>query len=205
MLKRIVLQFAALGGHGHRALGGAAQAGDALGDLVDLLQHHIGNLVEQLVQGDEIRTLHVPMRLLDLALQIDGVGQAIIEYDGRRCGGSFSDRSIFVLYMGAPSRLRNLGALFCTALAANPKKERNVGSRIDRGVFGESQFDAPAGAQAAGRADGQLQTGPEKSDVAAGDAAGLAVELRAQRPRGSHRAGGREAREHGTAMRRAAK
>src|SRR5882757_1423089 len=79
--QRVVLQLAALRSHGNSAFGGASQAGDALRDLVDLFEHRVGNLVEQFVQGDEVGTLHVPMRLLDLALQIDGISQAIVQDD----------------------------------------------------------------------------------------------------------------------------
>src|SRR5216683_5487466 len=79
--QRIVLQFAALGGHGHRPFGRTSQARHAFGDRVDLFQEEIGDLVEQLVQGDEMRTLHVPVCLLDLALQVNRIGQPIIEYD----------------------------------------------------------------------------------------------------------------------------
>src|SRR5271165_776169 len=79
--ERIVFQFAAFGGHGNRAFGGTAQARHPFGDLVDLFQYQIGDLVEQLVQSDEMGTFDVPMRLLDLALQIDRIGQAIVEYE----------------------------------------------------------------------------------------------------------------------------
>ena len=53
----VVLQFAALRRDRDGAFGGSSQAGDAFGDLVDLFQHGIGELVEQLVQGDEIEDL----------------------------------------------------------------------------------------------------------------------------------------------------
>src|ERR1700728_406184 len=79
--QRIVLQLAALGGHRHGAFGRTAQARYAFGDFVDLFQYEVGNLVEQLVQSDEIRTLDIPVCLFDLALQIDRIGQSIVEYD----------------------------------------------------------------------------------------------------------------------------
>src|SRR5580698_2660072 len=75
----IVLEFAAFGRHRNRALGGAAQARDAFRDFVDLLHYEVRYLVEQLMQGDEVRALDVPMSLFDLALQIDGVRQAIVQ------------------------------------------------------------------------------------------------------------------------------
>ena len=51
----------------------------ALGDLVHVVHHFLVDLVEQLVQRDEIRPLDVPVSLLDLRLQVDGVGQAGVE------------------------------------------------------------------------------------------------------------------------------
>src|ERR1700730_1890931 len=77
--QRVILQLAALGGYRDGALGGAAQAGDALGDLIDLFQHGVGDLVEELMQGNEIRALHIPMRMFNLALQIDRVGQGVVQ------------------------------------------------------------------------------------------------------------------------------
>src|ERR1700722_4014485 len=78
----VILQLTALGRDGDGAFGGSSQAGDSFRDLVDLFQDDIGQLVEQLVQSDKIGAFDVPMRLLYLALQIDGVGQPIIQYDG---------------------------------------------------------------------------------------------------------------------------
>ena len=39
----------------------------------------LGNLVEQLVQGDEIRALHVPVSMLGLRAQVDRVGEPRIQ------------------------------------------------------------------------------------------------------------------------------
>ena len=55
------------------------------------------------------------------------------------------------------------------------------------------------------RAERQLQTGSQKAQIAAGDVAGLPVELGAQRPRHSNRARRGKPREHGSPMRRAGK
>ena len=57
------------------AAGDAAQCGDPLGDIVDRLFEFLGELVEQLVQGDEIRAFDIPVRLLDLGIQIQRVGE----------------------------------------------------------------------------------------------------------------------------------
>ena len=54
-----------------RALGGSAERGDTLRHQVDELPHLVGDLVEELVERDEIRTLHVPMCLLGLQGEID--------------------------------------------------------------------------------------------------------------------------------------
>src|ERR1700719_3463813 len=192
--QRVVLQFAALGRHCNRTFGGAAQAGDALGDLVDLFQHCIGNLVEQLVQGDEVRTLYVPMRLFDLALQIDGISQAIIQNDDDIAADLFRQIDLSLVHE-RPFQIDETLPLFCTALAANPKKESDVRGGVDRGIFRESEFQAPALAQASHRADRELQARPQQSYLAVLDAAGLAIELRAQRPIDAQGARGREARE----------
>jgi len=49
-------------------------------------------------RASEMRSFDIPVRLLDLALQVDGVGQAVVRMTItlRRV---FSDKSIFVLYI----------------------------------------------------------------------------------------------------------
>src|ERR1700730_1156716 len=86
-------------------------------------------------------------------------------------------------------------------LVMNPKKEGDVGGGVDRSVFGETHLEAPTPAQAADRADGQLQTRSEETQIAAGNVTGLTVELRAQRPRGTEYPSGRKACECRTAVR----
>jgi hypothetical protein len=67
-------------GHGlNRAFGGSSQRGDAFGHVIDVATEIAGNLVEQFVPGDEVRALHVPVRLLGLELQIDRVRQAGVQ------------------------------------------------------------------------------------------------------------------------------
>src|SRR5260370_37452472 len=58
-----------------RAFDHPAQLDGPLGDQVDVLFDVVVHLVEQLKEGDEMRPLHVPMRLLRLRLQIYGVGE----------------------------------------------------------------------------------------------------------------------------------
>src|SRR5260370_19337451 len=51
-----------------RALDRSAELDGALGDQIDVVFDVLVHLVEQLMQGDEVRALHVPMRLLRLGL-----------------------------------------------------------------------------------------------------------------------------------------
>ena len=46
---------------------------------IDVLLDILVDLVEQLVQRDERRALHVPVGLLALGLQVDAVGQALVQ------------------------------------------------------------------------------------------------------------------------------
>ena len=62
------------------------------------------------------------------------------------------------------------------------------------------ELRAPSAAQAPDGTHGQLQTGPQKAQMAAGDATGLAVELRAHRPRLIQCAGGGKPRHSHTTM-----
>ena len=65
--------------HPGRPLGHAAELHRPLGDLVHVFLHLLVDLVEQLVQGDEVRPLDVPVGLLGLRLQVDAVGQPCVE------------------------------------------------------------------------------------------------------------------------------
>jgi hypothetical protein len=65
-LDRIGLERAALRHDLDRAFGGRSQLHGALGDQVDQRDGAARDLVEEFVQRDELRTLHVPMRLLRL-------------------------------------------------------------------------------------------------------------------------------------------
>ena len=56
-----------------------AERDRALRDVVDVLLQLLAERVEQLVQADELRALHVPVRVLDLQVQVDGAGQPAVE------------------------------------------------------------------------------------------------------------------------------
>src|SRR6202035_209208 len=203
--QRVVLQFAALGGHGHGAFGRTSQARHSLGDGVDLFQEEIGDLVEQFVQGDEMRTLHVPVCLLDLALQVNRIGQPIIEYDNDVTADFLRKINLRLVHRRSYGIMTSKQAAILHCLVMNPKEEGDVGRGVDRRVFGEAHLKAPSAGQAADRAEGQLQSGSEEAHIAAGDVTGLAVELRAQRPRRTEYPSSRKARECRTAVRRAGK
>src|SRR5580692_9374157 len=64
---------------GERAVRDAPERGGTLGDGVDLVLDRLGELVEQLVQGDEVGALDVPVRVLHLGAKIDRIGQALVE------------------------------------------------------------------------------------------------------------------------------
>ena len=64
------------------AFGDAAELDHPLGQQIDVLLHVLVDFVEQLVQGDELRALHVPVGLLALGLEIDAVGEPPVEQLG---------------------------------------------------------------------------------------------------------------------------
>jgi hypothetical protein len=51
----------------------------ALGDVAHLFRQLLVNVVEQLVQGDEVLSLDVPVGLPRLRLEVDGVGWPRVE------------------------------------------------------------------------------------------------------------------------------
>ena len=68
-------QRRSLGDRTRCALDAPAQLDGALGDQIDVVLHVLVHLVEELMQGNEMGALDVPMRLLRLRLQIDGIGE----------------------------------------------------------------------------------------------------------------------------------
>src|ERR1700722_13751901 len=114
----------------------------------------------------------------------------------------FSDRSILVLYIGRSFKISSSnqpGILHC--LAANPKKERDVGGGVDSDVLGEPHVDSPAALQAARRTEGELHAGSEETHISAGNADALAVELCAHGPIRSEFSCRREPRKRRSTMR----
>src|SRR5882762_10323401 len=77
--ERIVDERGATLDHTDRSFRDPAELDDPLGDQVDVSLDGFVDLVEQLVKSDERRTLHVPMRLLALRLQVDALGEALVE------------------------------------------------------------------------------------------------------------------------------
>src|SRR5205823_5980240 len=72
-------------------LGDAAQLDDALCEQVYVLVGRRVNLVEQLVERDELRPLHVPVSLLGLQLEVDGVGQLLVQEIDHLAAGGFGE------------------------------------------------------------------------------------------------------------------
>src|SRR5204863_2443014 len=62
---------------------GAAEGAGPFGDLVRVFFDDVGDFVEQLVDRDESGTADVPMRLLDLRVQVNSGGEAAIEQSDR--------------------------------------------------------------------------------------------------------------------------
>ena len=48
-------------------------------DQIDVLEHLFREVVEQLVQMVKLRTLHVPVRLLGLTIEVERVGEVLIQ------------------------------------------------------------------------------------------------------------------------------
>ena len=48
-------------------------------ELKDNLSEFLGELVEQLMQGDKLRPFHIPMRLLGLQPKVQHVGQILVK------------------------------------------------------------------------------------------------------------------------------
>ena len=66
-----------------RSFGGAAARACPFGHFVREFFHDVGDIVEEFVDGDEGGTADVPMRLLDLRVQVDGSGEVAIEQSDR--------------------------------------------------------------------------------------------------------------------------
>src|SRR5205823_6820711 len=56
-----------------------AESGRPLGDRVDVLEHALGDRVVELVQLDEVAALDVPVRLLELRVEVERVGEARVQ------------------------------------------------------------------------------------------------------------------------------
>src|SRR5664280_2833147 len=62
-----------------RSIGHSTELGDALGDQVRLIFQMAGDGIEQFMQLEKLESLHVPMRVLHLRLQIDRVGETRVQ------------------------------------------------------------------------------------------------------------------------------
>jgi hypothetical protein len=60
-------------------LGNPAKLDDALSDDIDITAHVDEDFVEQLMQGDKVWPLHIPVRLFGLHHEVDGVCQALLK------------------------------------------------------------------------------------------------------------------------------
>jgi hypothetical protein len=78
-VERIGLEPGASDHRLHRALGDATERGDSLSHLVDEAFEFARKSVEQFVQRNELRSLHVPVRLLRLQAKVDRIRKTRIE------------------------------------------------------------------------------------------------------------------------------
>ena len=81
---RVRAQRGSLGDCAQCPVRNSAQRDDALGNLIDISLNFAGNIVKQLVQGDEVRPLDIPVRLLRLQAQVDQIGESLVEQLGDR-------------------------------------------------------------------------------------------------------------------------
>ena len=78
-VQRVFWQAGLFGGYTNGALRDATELDDALRDEIDVFPRIGINFVKQLVQRDKVVALHVPVRLLGLHHQVDGVCQPFLK------------------------------------------------------------------------------------------------------------------------------
>jgi hypothetical protein len=94
-VERILLQLRRLRHRADGPDGGPAQLRDPLRQEIRGARGVLDHLVEQFVEGNEAWSANVPVRLLGLELQVDGIGQAPVENIHQRRTCPFG-RSFFV-------------------------------------------------------------------------------------------------------------
>ena len=100
--ERVVDECRALGHHPDGPLGDSAELHHPLGEQIHVLLDVLVDLVEELVQRDERGTLHIPVGLFALRLQIDTVSESLIQQADRLSPGGLRQ---VVLRGIQPSRL----------------------------------------------------------------------------------------------------
>jgi len=73
----------------HRSFRDTAQLNNAFGNHIHVRFYLLSNLIEQFMQTNKVRSFHVPMRLLELHLEINGVGQALVHQRVQFLAGIF--------------------------------------------------------------------------------------------------------------------
>ena len=83
-------------------LEGSSCRDSPLGEVLSVVAGLRGDAIEQLVQADEARSVDIPVCLLCLQMQIDGVGELliVISLSDRRVA---ADKSLLVSYIGSSS------------------------------------------------------------------------------------------------------
>src|SRR5436190_8454842 len=78
-VRGVLVECRGCGRHSSGAEREPAESGRPLGDRVDVLEHALGDRVVELVQLDEVAALDVPVRLLELRVEIERVGETRVQ------------------------------------------------------------------------------------------------------------------------------
>src|SRR5208282_1963336 len=75
----VLLEERSLDGDVNRPFGRRAESPRTFCDRIRIVLDRLRNLVEEFMDSDERGPTHIPMRLLDLCMQIDGCGQVPVQ------------------------------------------------------------------------------------------------------------------------------
>src|SRR5258706_140929 len=115
----IVGQRAAAGHDADAAIGRATERDEALGKQVRRILALLRDLVEELVQGLEVGASDVPMSLLGVPLQIEGMDQPRSQQNGRLAALGGIERVLRSMHVGLQKNEGGgLAALWCVSLRA---------------------------------------------------------------------------------------
>ena len=76
-LQRVLGQRRSLPRHTHRAFSDSTELNNAFGNQIDALFRRVSHFIKQFMQGNKARSLHVPVSLFGLQLQVGAIGQPV--------------------------------------------------------------------------------------------------------------------------------